>query len=133
VTNSAVLERSNSSFIGGTPISLGHNCDPWAWLDSQSLICVEATAQGVTPETTIDLVTLGSGYKTGTTTSLLPGNSRDNADPVLSPGGSRVAFLSIQGQTTTLYETGVHANRANPTRIIAFPPTTPISYLIGWR
>jgi hypothetical protein len=103
---------------GGPPPNflegVGDHCAPLAWVNDGMLICERFAGSG---DPQLAVVQLAAGEDAATTTLLLPASERTNYDPVVSPDGGTIAFLSGQGTTLTLYTEPADSFGAEPTKV----------------
>jgi hypothetical protein len=99
-------------------------CAPNFWLDDHTLIC--------SSENAIWKLTLAPGLGSVTKAEqLLPVTDRKTYGPVPAPDRRQFAFLSKQGNTTTVYRQSL-SHEGPPTKI-ADVPASGTTYLVAWH
>jgi hypothetical protein len=78
------------------------------------LVCERFEGSG---DPQLAVVQVTAGVDAATTMLLLPASERSNYDPVVSPDGATIAFLSGQGTTLTLYTEPADSLGSEPTKV----------------
>lgn len=107
-------EKAVSADLGlpnpsGTHVKESSNCDPDVWVDDYRLICKS-----------MELLQYAPDYGSTTTIDILPATDRLNYNPVGSPDGTQMAFLSARSGQTAIYRVALTAG-ASPTKVADLP------------